>query len=327
VEKLSKKEHDLSIIIVSYNTCFILVKCIESIYKYSENLKIQIIISDNASTDDTVETITKKFSSLTIIKNKKNLGFGRANNRAIPFCKGRFILFLNPDVILVEPVFRKMLNFIYETNDAGAVGCRLVNLDGSFQKSYYDTYPTLTNRFLDAMYIEKLIHQLRPLNIKRNAILKVAGITGACILVSRDLLDRLGGFDEQFFMYCEDIDFCYRMKQLGYNVYYLGNMKMIHSLGAITKNNKASYFTKVLTKDSVHKYFLKHSGRPKAIIYKVSMLVAAIFRLTVLLPLWLVSRVVQIKTNMDYHRSMLTYLKVVSWGLGFEKWTRNPGSS
>jgi len=327
VKKAPKYEYDLSIVIVSYNTCAILVRCIDSIYQYSQNLSIQIIVSDNASSDHSIETISNRFPDIIIVQNEKNLGFGRANNRAIPFCTGRFILFLNPDVILVEPVLNKMLNFIEETDDAGAVGCKLVNLDGSFQRSYYESDPTLANRFFEAIYIEKLIQKLRHLHTRRNYTARVAAITGACIFIRYTLVSRLGGFDETFFMYCEDIDLCYRIKKLGYNIYYLGNLKMIHYGGAATENNKPSYFTKVLTRDSVYKYFLKHYGRPKAFLYRVSMIVAAIFRLTVLLPIWLGSRIMAMKGHMEYHHSILKYVHVATWGLGLEKWTRNLGSS
>jgi len=316
--------YDLSIIIVSYNSCKILIQCIESIYQFSEDLKIQILISDNASSDDTVDMLNRKFPTIRIIRNDKNLGFAKANNRALPYCVGRYILYLNPDVILIEPLLKRMIHFLEKNEDAGAVGCKLINLDGSFQKSYSQKYPTVFNRFLEATYIEKLIQNMKNDKLENNRPLKVASITGACILIPTSIIEKLNGFDERFFMYCEDIDLCYRIYKLGLNIYYLGGLKMIHYEGGITENNKKSYFTKVLTKESVYKYFLKYGGKYKALIYRYSMIFASLVRLVILLPIVIFTFFINSKRVKRYRYAMLKYFKVVSWGFGFEAWTKDP---
>lgn len=325
VRDRDKYKYDLSIIIVSYNTCSLIVKCIESIYKFAENLLIQIIVSDNASSDDTVETIEKKFPEVFILQNGRNIGFGAANNRAINYCKGRFVLFLNPDIILLEPSFKRMLEFLDKTPDAGIVGCKLINPDGSIQKSFHKFFPTLINRFLESIYFEKLMDKCSSYQTKTDDIMNVAAIVGACMLLKEELLRKVGGFDELFFMYCEDIDVCYRVRQMGYDIYYLGNIVMLHYLGASAKKNRQSYFTKVLTKESVYQFFKKHHGKVKAILYRILMIIGATTRLLILLPLVFFRKILPIAPGINYYHSILKYTKVISWGLGFEKWTKNPG--
>lgn len=317
-------EYDLSIIIVSYNSCSLIVKCIESIYKFSENLKIQIIISDNASSDNTVDTIEKKYHDVYIIKNNRNLGFAKANNGAIKYCKGRFVLFLNPDITLIEPVFKKMIKFLETNDDAGLVGCKLINPDGSIQKSFFETFPTLTNRFLDAIYVEKLVNKYSHHDKINDDSRKVAGITGACMLLRKNLIDELGGFDESFFMYCEDVDLSFRVKQMGYNIYYLEDIAILHHLGASGKKRKRSYFEKVLTKESVYRFFIKHHGRAKAVLYRFLMIIGSILRLTILFSLVPITQILGVSYGFNYSNSVSKYMRVVSWGLGFEKWTKSP---
>lgn len=320
----SKVKYDLSIIIVSYNTCSLIIKCIESIYEFSENLTIQIVVSDNASSDNTVKILETRFPDVFILKNGRNLGFAAANNRAINFAKGRFILFLNPDILLLEPVFRKMIEFLETNNNAGMVGCKLLNSDGSTQGSFFKNFPTLTNRFLDIIYMEKLFEKKNRNESSNRSAEKVAAIAGACMFMRRSLIEDLGGFDESFFMYCEDIDLSHRVHQLGYNIYFLGYLKMLHYQGESSKI-KGSYFEKVLTKESVYTYFFKHYGKTKATLYKFSIAVGSIFRLLLLLTWVPFTRILGKNYNFNYYNSISKYLRVLSWGLGFEKWTKKPG--
>jgi len=282
---------DLSIIIVSYNTRALIIKCIESIYKYTEDLVIEIIVSDNASSDNTAVTIENKYPNVYILQNGENLGFAAANNKALKLCRGRFILFLNPDITLNEPVFKKIIDFYEKNEDAGLVGCKLINPDGSFQKSFASDFPNLINRFMEAIYAEKLINKFCRFDQINNECRKVAALAGACILIKKDLIEKSGGFDVSFFMYCEDIDLSFRITRMGYKNYYLGNLKMLHNQGACVKKNKRSYFEKVLTKESVYKYFIKHRGRIAGEFYKLLMIISGLVRLIVLFSVIPVTRV------------------------------------
>ncbi len=320
--RMNHPTFDVSIIIVSYNSMPFILQCIESINKYSENLTLQILVSDNGSSDDTVPSLGKSFPEVLVLKNEKNLGFAAANNRALAFATGRYVLFLNPDIILLEPVFKKMIEFFERHQDAGMLGCKLVNQDGSVQHSFFQTFPTLTNRFLEAVYIEKLFNKSSAQVINTNH--KVAAIVGACIFMRRDLILQIGGFDELFFMYCEDIDLSYSVQHLDYNIYFLGTLKLLHYCGA-SSAKKQSYFEKVLTKESVYKYFLKHHGKIKAVLYKVLMLCASIFRLFILVTVVPLSKAWGACYDFNYRSSLIKYTRVFLWGLGFEKWTKNPG--
>lgn len=320
--RISHEAFDVSIIIVSYNSMPYILQCIESIYKYSENVTLQILVSDNGSLDDTVQSLGKSFPEVLVLKNEKNLGFAAANNRALAAAAGRFVLFLNPDIILLEPVFKKVIVFFERHPDAGMLGCKLVNQDGSVQHSSFQTFPTLTNRFLEAVYIEKLFDKLSAKVVHTNH--KVAALVGACMFMRRELILHIGGFDELFFMYCEDIDLSYRVHQLDYSIYFLGTVKLLHYGGA-SSSKKQSYFEKVLTKESVYKYFLKHHGKIKAVLYKVLMLCASSFRLFILVTIVPLSKVWGACYEFNYRSSLIKYMRVFLWGLGFEKWTKNPG--
>jgi GT2 family glycosyltransferase len=314
---------DLTVIIVSYNSCTVLFHCIDSIFHFSEGLAIQIIVSDNASKDGTAVTLQQEYPSVTFIQNGENLGFAAANNRALAFAKGRYILFLNPDTLLFEAIFRKMIDFLDTHPDAGILGCTLLNPDETIQKSYFDTLPTLTNRFFEALYLEKFFDRHNySLRVKERR--QVAALVGACILISRTLAERLHGFDESFFMYCEDMDLSCRVRTLGYAVYYLGDIALYHIQG-VCGRTKQSYFEKVMTKESVYCYFLKHSGQTKASIYKFSMAVASLFRLFVLFTWVPLSKMFGRRYDFHYRNSIRKYLHVLAWGCGLERWTKKAG--
>src|SRR3989304_1241155 len=144
---------DLTICIVSWNCIDILRKCLASILKYSEGLKIQIIVVDNASVDNTIGIISREFPQAELIGNDVNKGFGSANNQAVKKGKGRFILFLNPDVVIIKPCFKQMIDYLENDYGVGCVGCKLVNRDGSIQHTYYKHFPTPLTELQEGMMV------------------------------------------------------------------------------------------------------------------------------------------------------------------------------
>jgi GT2 family glycosyltransferase len=213
---------DFSIIIVSYNTRELLKKCLSSI---DGSYKTEIIVVDNGSTDGSVETIKKlatRYSfgnvKFKIILNKENMGFAKAVNQGIRKASGDYILLLNSDIIVKPKAIEKMLEFVKRHPEAGVIGGRLLNPDGSIQGSCF--------------YLPRLT---RPFAGKYNPGDKpteVEAVVGAVFLIPHQVLEKVGFFDERYFMYFEDLDYCRRVKQAGFKIYYLPSAEFIHEHGA-----------------------------------------------------------------------------------------------
>lgn len=229
----------LSIIILSFNTKDLTIKCLESIIKqYKKQLEkeeFETIIVDNGSTDDSVGAISNfqsLISNLQLIENKENLGFSKGNNVGAKKAKGKYLFFLNSDTEVLDRGLLQMINFLEENPMIGVLGARLINLDGSDQKSVGRFYH-LGNVFLMLFGGERL-GLLR--SAPKNA-LNVDWVSGASMMVRQNIFERLGGFDEEFFMYMEDLELCYRVKKEGFKVYFYPYIKILHKqLGSSNKS-------------------------------------------------------------------------------------------
>jgi len=224
---------DLSIIIVSYNTKKLLKNCIESIYETAKNMNYEIIVVDNASVDGSPELIEEEFNSVALIKNKANLGFARANNQAIKLAKGRYLLLLNSDTILREGTIETMVHFIERTPRAAAVGPKVVGADGTLQnKGFF--FPSIffsvvilfgINRF----FPEKIKRRLFPqFYWDENDVREVDYLEGSCLLLRKEAVDEVGLLPEEYFMYFEDAEWCFRAKERDYEIWYLPTAEIIH---------------------------------------------------------------------------------------------------
>ncbi|HEY7752021.1 MAG TPA: glycosyltransferase family 2 protein, partial [Ignavibacteriaceae bacterium] len=218
---------DLSIIIVNYNVKEFLQNLLHSIEKASSNISKEIIIVDNASEDGSVELIKQKFSSVNMIENKTNLGFGKANNQALKIAKGEYILLINPDTIVSEDTFHTLLNFFNSNPEAGLAGCKILNPDGTLQLACRRSFPGPWTSFCKVTGLSnlfpnsKIFARYNLTYLDENLTYEVDAISGSFMMMRRDVYEKAGGFDEQFFMYGEDLDLCYRIKEVGYKVFYV----------------------------------------------------------------------------------------------------------
>ena len=221
----------LSIIILSYNTKDLTVRCIESlINQYDKQLdsgEFEIILTDNASTDGTIEKISnlKSYTSnIRIIQNKENYGFSKGNNIAFKNARGKYILFLNSDTQVKDKGFLDMINFLNENSQIAVLGARVLNADGSSQPSSGKFY-NLFNLFLVLIGGERLgLVRLKP-----NKITRVDWVSGVCMMIRFDVFKKIKGFDENLFMYMDDIELCFRVKESGYETYFYPNLNIVHS--------------------------------------------------------------------------------------------------
>lgn len=243
------KKNKLSIIIVTFKSENLIEKCLDSVYQSSGKLDYEVIISDNSPNDNTADVVKKiksKYNNLVFIKNNKNEGFSRGNNIAIKKANGESMLFLNPDMVLEKGTLEGMLKFLKEHKDAGAVTCRVNLIDGSMDDSCHRGFPTPWRAFCYFTKLSKLFpnsklfagYNMTYLDLKKTH--EIDALAGSFMLLSYELGERLNWWDEDYFFYGEDIDFCYRIKKIGLKIYFVPEFKALHYKGASSGIKKIS---------------------------------------------------------------------------------------
>ncbi len=239
----------LSIVIVSYNVKEFLEQCLLSVLKAMKNIEGEIFVVDNNSVDGTQSMLKAKFNlpKVHLMFNKENVGFGRANNQALRLCKGEFVLVLNPDTLLQEDTLEKMIAFMRTDEKIGAAGCKLLNADGSFQLSCRRSFPSPEVSFYKIIGLSRLFPKSRRFArynltyLSTEETYEVDALMGAFMFLRREVLETVGVFDEAFFMYGEDLDWCYRIKQAGWKIYYYSGTQIIHYKGESAKKMSFNY--------------------------------------------------------------------------------------
>ena len=221
----------LSIIILNYNTKELLDDCLASVKKYSSEVPMQVIVSDNASTDKSVEMVKKKHPWVEIVEGS-NSGFSKGNNRAKKMVKGEMVLFLNPDTVVKRDVFAKTVRYLEEHPKVGAVTCKLVLENGDMDKDVRRKFPTPWISF-QRLVLGKT-RQYYYEYIPESATHEVDAIQGAFFLSYKKLLDKVGWFDEDYFFDGEDVDLCYQIKKAGFKLVYYPDVHIVHLKG-VTK--------------------------------------------------------------------------------------------
>jgi len=254
--------NDLSIIIVNYNVKQFLINLVESIYKAVKSISFEIIVVDNASEDGSIETLQNKYPEVRLIANKVNVGFGAANNQALQLAKGKYLLLLNPDTIVNEDTFTKMISFFNNNNEVGIAGCKVLNPDGTLQLACRRSFPGPWTSFTKVIGLSqlfpgtKLFARYNLTYLDENKSYEVDAVSGAFMMIRREVYEKIGGFDQQFFMYGEDLDICYRAQKAGFKVYYVHSTEIIHYKGESTKRSTIDE-TKVFY-DAMQLFVRKH---------------------------------------------------------------------
>lgn len=236
----------LSVIIVNYNVKYYLEQCLEAVYRASRGLQVEVIVVDNLSTDGSISYLRERFPETTFIENKENVGFARANNQAIRMSSDKYVLLLNPDTIVPEHTLSDFIRFMDSHPEAGGVGAYMLRTDGTFAPESRRGLPTPFVAFckmsgLAALFPKSRLfgrYYMRYLN--ENEVGEIEIISGACMLLRRETLDKVGLLDEDFFMYGEDIDLSYRILKGGYKNYFLPT-RMLHYKGESTEKSSFRY--------------------------------------------------------------------------------------
>jgi GT2 family glycosyltransferase len=240
-------QHTLSIIIVNYNVEYFLEQCLNSVYNALEGINAEVFVVDNNSVDNSIEMVKAKFPRVKCIENKINVGFSKANNQAIQESNSKFVLLLNPDTVVEESTFRKVIDFMVNHPDAGGLGVRMVDGKGRFLPESKRGLPTPAVAFYKIFGLSKLFkkspkfnkYHLGYLDEFKNHAVDI--LSGAFMLMRAESLEKVGLLDETFFMYGEDIDLSYRIQLGGWKNYYCSDTTIIHYKGESTKKSSVNY--------------------------------------------------------------------------------------
>lgn len=254
---------ELSIVIVNLNTKDLTVGCIRSIEKEAKDLSFEVFLTDNGSNDGSVDAFKKikeeKYwkDRFTLILNGTNTGYAKANNQGIKKTKGKYILLLNNDTIVHKDALQNLLRFAEKTQDAGVIGSKLLNIDGSLQMSCY-RFPTIKNAIKEYWLGQKgLFEKYAP---SGKAPSKVDSVVGAAFLITPEARKRVGILDERYFAYFEDIDYCRQTWKKGLKVYYLPDSVITHYHGATFKKlaNEGDRWKKLIPSSKIYHGLVKH---------------------------------------------------------------------
>ena len=226
-----------SVIIIAYNSCDFIPACLKSVRDACEGIDSQIIVLDNGSTEPIIPEIKNFFPEVEWIDSKENLGFGKGCNLAEKHATKPYLFFINPDTIISKNAFREMLKFMEEHPEAGTVGCRILNEDGTLQWACRRSFPTIVSAVsktigLAAMFPKsKTLASYNMTYADPDEMIEVDAISGSFFCIRRDVYEKLNGFDEDYFMYGEDLDLCFRTKQMGLKNYYTPVTNILHFKG------------------------------------------------------------------------------------------------
>ena len=259
---------DFSVIIVSFNTQDQILNCLASIFGQLNGVDGEIFVVDNNSTDGTPQTIKEKYPSLQLIANHENLGFAKANNLAIKRASGKYIILLNSDTILKSCFFDQVIQFMESRQDVGIAGCLLRNTDGSVQTSAYANYPGILTEIVGYSFLNVFLNRVSPFRKypgkyalspeEHQRAQEVAHVTGACMIIRKQVFDDVGLFDENFFMYREETDLCKRTSEKGWKIYLYPSVEVIHHHKQSSKKLSDRGVNYRMT--SHYLYFQKHYG-------------------------------------------------------------------
>ena len=255
---------DFSVIIVSWNAKHFLIPCLASLFETVKGYSFEVIVVDNASTDGSPEAVEEQFPSVKVIRNTQNLGFAKANNIALKHCVGKYLFLVNSDVKILDGCVDEMIRFMDRRPDAGLAGPKILNADGTLQP-HCRYAPSYWNTFCEAVGLHRL--GLRwpmfsgqfMLHFPHDQVREVEVLSGCFWVARKTAFDPVGGLDETFFFYGEDIDWCCRYRKMGWTILFNPQAQAIHYGGGSSENSPVRFYLEMQRADL--QYWLKHHGR------------------------------------------------------------------
>ena len=268
----------VSVIIVNLNTSDLLRDCLQSVFSEAMSLDLEVILVDNGSTDGSVEMVKRNFSGVRLIQNATNEGFAKPNNDGMRAGVGEYLFLLNSDTVVCPGALKGLVAFLDQHHDAGACGPMLVHPDGTLQRSVMG-FPTLWTHFCDMFFLDRLFPKSRVFGsgeasyFSYNQTSEIDHLMAAAFLVRRQVLTDAGMFDERFVIYYNDMDWCYRIVESGWRIYFVHTVKIIHHGGRTVSmlNKDFAYFLEMHNNKML--YYKKHVGDGAIAMYKVILAV------------------------------------------------------
>jgi GT2 family glycosyltransferase len=304
----------LSISIVSWNTSDLLRQCLQSLFANLDGTDAEVIVVDNASDDGSADMVAREFPQVILIRQGFNGGFAQANNVALAASTGRYFLLLNSDTIVHPGAISHLVDFMEFSPSVGAVAPKLHNPDGSLQRSC-STFPSSVGEFYDALYLSKLLprskrfggYAMSHWDFDSTRDVDFAG--GSCLMLRRSALDQVGALDEDYFMYTEEADLCYRLKHAGWRIVFLPDAHIVH-IGGQSSRRVASRMAVQLPM-SRYRFIRKFKGARDAAMFKAAVALGSLLRILVWSPMWLA----WVGRRNELQQRLKTQRALVKWAL------------
>lgn len=318
---------ELSVIFVNWNATDYMRACLNSIYAQAGGIDFEIIVVDNASPNGDVDGLKQEFPAIRLIKSSENIGFAGANNLGYAQSSGDYLLFLNPDTEVIGSAIQRMLKRMRSLYRPGAVGCKLLNSDGSIQTSCIQRFPTILNQILD---IEALrirwpgcrLWKIDALFSTNEEPAEVEVISGACLMIRREVFEVVNQFSKDYFMYAEDVDLCFKVHQAGFKNYFIGEATVVHHGGGSSKQKSSDNWSAIAQREALQLLCRKMYGPFYAWMFRMAMALSAVVRLMLVFPVFLAETISARHVNPTWRK----WAAVLRWSIGIESTNLTPNS-
>lgn len=313
---------NLSIIMVNWNTSEMAVHCIASIRQSVRRHAYEIIVIDNASTDDSVRRL-QELAGIHLICSTRNLGFARANNLGFQASTGQVLLFLNPDTEVRHDAIDHSIEALNHTPTAGIMGCRLLNRDNTVQTSCIQAFPTVLNQLTDVERLRLRFPWVRTFGIwplfekGRCGVSAVEAVSGAFLMIRREVFEQVGMFSTEYFMYAEDLDLCYKAAHAGWQVCFDKEAEVVH-YGGQSSEKRGTGFGDVLARQAIYQFLSKTRGPHYAVMYRVAISCVALLRMMIAAGCALV--VLKQRPRARCLHVLHKWAMISRWAVGMEPW-------
>jgi len=316
---------ELSIIIVNWNSKDYLFECLASIKAETDGIESEVVVIDSGSFDGCKEMLYESYPKVRFIQSNKNVGFAKANNLAFEVSRGENLLFLNPDTIILPSAIKILYQSLCSLPSAGAVGARLLNRDRSIQMTCIRSFPTILNQLLESDVLRKWFPQsslwgAAPILGSIQSPCEVDAVSGACLMIKRSAFEKIGMFSDDYFMYSEDIDICYKLREAGWKTYYVPTADVVHYGGESSSKSAINVFSSVMMLESRWRYFMKTRSLMYCWLYRLSIFIASLVRIGGIMFLWPYGVLGGHTARFEAIRKKWT--AKLSWSLGGEKWVK-----
>jgi N-acetylglucosaminyl-diphospho-decaprenol L-rhamnosyltransferase len=327
--KAAGQPPEVSIIIVNWRSREYVRACLESIAQTSGRDSYEVLVVDNDSGDGCGAMLQAQFPHVRYIQSTTNLGFARANNLAAAESRGRYILFLNPDTEICAGAIETLVAALDAHPEAGMVGARLLNTDRTLQTTCVTAVPNILNQTLNLGWLRSTfpmwgIWGMRALYRADRTPSAVEAISGACMMVRREVVEHVRGFSTDYFMYAEDMDLCVKVARAGHVILYVPKAEIVHHAGGSSSKRQESHFSSIVTRESVMHFFTLHRGPAYARASRVVMALVCAIRLSVLalaLPVVLHPRGARF-----FRRAWTKWSSILVWCFGWTEIHQQAGS-